>query len=110
MSDYPADLLALQRDLTAARAELGALVETLPYSVEPLDAWERPEGYWAGARAVPASPGWTPEQRQEVAALRGRVQRLAIEVVTHPYWETLDPAGRLAARDGLKHLDEPAVA
>ncbi|EDY42086.1 hypothetical protein [Streptomyces sp. SPB074] len=108
--NYPADLLTLQRDLTAARAELGALLNALPYSVDPLDAWERPEGYWAGARTVPASPGWTPEQQQEVAALREQVQHLAIEAVTHPYWETLDPADRLSARDGLKHQDEPAAA
>ncbi|MFD5341549.1 hypothetical protein [Streptomyces hawaiiensis] len=39
--DYPDDLLTAQQDLNQVRADLTALYERLPYSVEPMEAWQR---------------------------------------------------------------------
>ncbi|MFE4824000.1 hypothetical protein ACFRFU_48170 [Streptomyces sp. NPDC056704] len=41
--DFPDDLLTAQQDLNHVRADLEALYERLPYSVEPLEGWARPE-------------------------------------------------------------------
>ncbi|WP_369220590.1 nucleic acid-binding protein [Streptomyces sp. R39] len=89
------------------RADLAALLTTLPYSVEPMEAWARPEGYWlATSPAHPDSPGWTEKEQQQVAALRERERDLAIAIVTHAFWGTIDAGGRLKARDALKHAFE----
>jgi hypothetical protein len=42
---YLGDLIAAQQKLTHVRADLTALYQRLPYYVEPMDAWQRPEGY-----------------------------------------------------------------
>ncbi|MEU5324343.1 hypothetical protein AB0G67_47680 [Streptomyces sp. NPDC021056] len=85
--DYPDDLLNAQRDLTRVRADLAALLNALPYSVEPMEAWARPEGCWlATARARPHSPGWTEAEQQQVAELRDREREMAIAIVTHDFW------------------------
>ncbi|MGW3491923.1 hypothetical protein [Streptomyces sp. NPDC001054] len=111
MTDFPDDLLAAQRDLTAVRATLSARLAALPPSALPMPAWERPDGYWAGARTHPASPGWSEEERQEVAALRGRERELAAAIVTHELWASLPAEERMRARDALKHAHEaPAAA
>ncbi|ASY37084.1 MULTISPECIES: hypothetical protein [Streptomyces] len=111
MTDFPDDLLAAQRDLTAVRATLSARLAALPPSAEPMPAWERPDGYWAGARTHPASPGWSEEERAEVAALRERERDLAGVIVTHELWASLPAEERMRARDALKHAHEaPAAA
>ncbi|MFD5557634.1 hypothetical protein ACFWIA_27810 [Streptomyces sp. NPDC127068] len=106
--DFPGDLVSAQRELDVVAAELTALLEALPYSVEPLEGWERPKDYWysGGVRARPASPGWTDEQQDQVAVLRSRRLALAAMVVTHPYWSTLTGETVSDARTALKHLDQ----
>ncbi|MFF4563772.1 hypothetical protein [Streptomyces sp. NPDC001435] len=105
--DFPDDLRKAQSDLEQVRGDLACLIARLPYSVEPIEAWERPEGYWRdGSPAYPDSPGWTPEEQSQVAALREREQELAVTIVTHTYWGTLEPAERPAARDALKHAQD----
>ncbi|MFF4934788.1 nucleic acid-binding protein [Streptomyces griseofuscus] len=74
-------------------------------------AWERPDGYWAGARTHPASPVWNEEERAEVAALHERERDLAGVIVTHAMWASLPAGERIRARDALKHAHEaPAAA
>ncbi|MFF7647011.1 nucleic acid-binding protein [Streptomyces canus] len=102
--DYPDDLLTAQRDLLAVRAELAALLKALPYSVEPMEAWTRPEGYWlATSPAHLDSPGWTDSQRQRVAELRERERELAATIVTHAFWNEVDGPKRPDARSQLRH-------
>ncbi|MEU1409809.1 hypothetical protein ABZ471_47830 [Streptomyces sp. NPDC005728] len=36
--------------------------------MKPLDAWQRPEGYWLATS--PSYPGWSEQEQKEVAALR----------------------------------------
>ncbi|MFJ3673779.1 nucleic acid-binding protein [Streptomyces sp. NPDC090106] len=101
--EYPADLLDLQQQLTAVQAELRGVLAGLPYSVEPRDAWTR-EGYWLTTpRAYAASPGWTSEEQERVAALRERERDLAAAVIQHPFWAEVDGPKRPDARSGLKH-------
>ncbi|WP_431031756.1 nucleic acid-binding protein [Streptomyces sp. P6-2-1] len=73
-------------------------------------AWERPEGYWAGARTHPASPGWSVEEREEVAALRARERVLAAVIVTHEVGASLPAEERTRVRDALKHDHEAPAA
>ncbi|MFL4953340.1 nucleic acid-binding protein [Streptomyces sp. MMS24-I31] len=102
--DFPDDLLTAQRDLNQVRADLTGLYERLPYSVEPLDAWQRPEGYWlAASPAYPDSPGWTEQEQLEVAALRERERELAAAIVTHAFWREVSGPERPDARSQLRH-------
>lgn len=106
--DYPDDLLTVQRDLQAVRASLASLFKRLPYSVEPMEAWARPEGYWlATSPAHPASPGWSEQEQKDVAALRQRERELSAAIVTHSFWGEVPGPERSDARSKLKHaLDE----
>ncbi|MEV0226759.1 nucleic acid-binding protein [Streptomyces sp. NPDC050704] len=102
--DYPGDLIAAQQELTQVRADLTALYKPLPYSVEPTEGWQRPEGYWlTTSRAYPHSPGWSEQEQQEVAALRERERDLAATIVTHTFWNDVAGPERLDARSQLKH-------
>ncbi|MET8724143.1 nucleic acid-binding protein [Streptomyces misionensis] len=104
---YPDDLLKAQQALNEVRASLKALVKTLPYSVEPMEAWERPDGYWlATSRAYPDSPGWTEQEKKEVAALREKERDLTAVILTHPFWSEVDAPARPDARSQLKHALE----
>lgn len=94
--DYPDDLLTAQQDLTQVRVNLTGLYGRLPYSVKPLDAGQRPEGY-------PDSPGWTEQEQQDVAALRQRERELAAVIVTHAFWGKVAGPERPDARSKLKH-------
>ncbi|WP_435835382.1 hypothetical protein [Streptomyces avermitilis] len=38
----PGDLIAAQQELNQVRSDLTALYKRLPYSVEPMEAWQRP--------------------------------------------------------------------
>jgi hypothetical protein len=103
--DYPDDLLTAQRDLQAVRADLAVLYEALPYSVEPLEAWARPEGYWlATSPAHPDSPGWTDSEQQQVAELRERERELAARIVAHDFWSVIAEPERADARSQLRHV------
>ncbi|MFI1510186.1 nucleic acid-binding protein [Streptomyces sp. NPDC020597] len=108
--DYPDDLLTAQRDLNQVRADLAALYERLPYSVEPMQAWQRPEGYWlATSRAYPDSPGWSEQEQQEVAALRERERDLTAVILTHAFWNDVAGPERPDARSKLRHALEAAA-
>jgi hypothetical protein len=105
--DYPGDLIAAQQELNQVRADLIALCKRLPYSVEPMEAWQRPEGYWlATSRVYPDSPGWSEQEQQEVAALRERERDLTTAIVTHAFWNDVDGPERLDARSQLKRALE----
>ncbi|NNN31883.1 nucleic acid-binding protein [Streptomyces sp. S3(2020)] len=107
----PDDLLTAQRDLQAVRADLAALYTALPYSVEPIEAWARPEGYWLSTSpAHPDSPGWTDTEQQQVADLRERERVLAAAIVTHGFWGVVDGPERSDARSGLRHAALTAAA
>ncbi|MER8003962.1 nucleic acid-binding protein [Streptomyces sp. NPDC095613] len=109
--DYPDDLLTAQRDLLAVRAELAALFEALPCSVEPMEAWTRPEGYWlATSPAHPDSPCWTDAQRQQVTELRERERELAATIVTHDFWGMVGGPERPDARSQLRRPLEGATS
>ncbi|MFF9040974.1 nucleic acid-binding protein [Streptomyces sp. NPDC014892] len=85
------------------RADLAALFTALPYSVEPMEAWARPEGYWSTCPVHPDSPGWTEQEQQQVAELRERERELAATIVTHGFWKMVDRPERPDARSGLRH-------
>ncbi|MEU0213965.1 nucleic acid-binding protein [Streptomyces sp. NPDC006265] len=105
--DYPSDLIAAQQALTQVRADLTALYKRLPYSVEPMEGWQRPEGYWlTPSRAYPDSPGWSEQEQKEVAALRERERDLTAAIVTHAFWNDVAGPDRLDARSQLKHALE----
>ncbi|CCK32980.1 putative nucleic acid-binding protein (plasmid) [Streptomyces davaonensis JCM 4913] len=75
--------------------------------MEPMDAWERPDGYWLGTSpSYPDSPGWSEQEQKEVAALRERERELASAIVTHPFWSEVAGPGRPDARSQLKHTLE----
>ncbi|MFF5717940.1 hypothetical protein [Streptomyces buecherae] len=102
--EFPRDLLAAQEELHQVRARLLALYERLPWSVEPAPGF-RDQELWR-PRERPDSPGWSEQERTEVAELRERELALATTVSQHPFWTTLSgprvPAGRMA----LKHAHE----
>jgi hypothetical protein len=105
--DFPDDLLQAQRDLNQVRADLEALNKQLPYSVEPMEAWQRPEGYWlATPRAYPDSPGWSEQEQKEVAALREKERDLTAVILTHAFWSEVAAPERPDARSQLKHALE----
>ncbi|MER7694931.1 hypothetical protein [Streptomyces sp. NPDC097610] len=99
--DFPQDLTDAQDELRQVRAELQTLYQRVPWSAEPLDAWETHENAWRPA-SRPASPGRDPQDAAEIARLRAREVELAGTIVTHAYWSEFAPADVLAARDALK--------
>jgi hypothetical protein len=81
-----------------------ALYGRLRYSVEPMEAWERPEGYWlATSRAYPHSPGWSQQEQQQVAALREKARDLTGVILTHAFWDGGAAPHRPDARSQLKY-------
>ncbi|WP_331724745.1 hypothetical protein [Streptomyces canus] len=107
--DFPQDLTDAQDELRQVRADLQTLYRRVPWSVEPLDAWETHENAWRPA-SRPASPGWNPQDAAEIARLRTRERELATAIVTHPYWNNFAAADVLAARTALKHHHEQQTA
>ncbi|TLQ38727.1 hypothetical protein [Streptomyces marianii] len=103
--DFPQALIDAQDELAQVRAELQALYQKVPWSAEPLDAWETHENAWRKS-SRPASPGWDPEDAAEIARLRARELELAKLIVSHAFWSGLAPADVPAARDALKHHHE----
>ncbi|MEU9157921.1 nucleic acid-binding protein [Streptomyces sp. NPDC048417] len=100
----PDDLLKAQQDLNEVRASLKALVKKLPYSVVPMEAWERPDGYWLPASpSYPASEGWTEQEQTDVTTLRERERDLAAAIVTHAFWNEIAGPDRPDARSQLRH-------
>ncbi|MEU3315768.1 hypothetical protein AB0940_25150 [Streptomyces sp. NPDC006656] len=105
---FPDDLLRLREQLHRAYAEHRTLLASLPWSVEPLEGWTLGERY-SHRGDVPTSPGWSEEEKQSVALLERELRALALTVSGHPYWLTVPPEGRGAARIDLKKRTRPAV-
>lgn len=101
--DFPEDLLKAQLELNQVNAELDALYERLPWPSEPLPGWThmRDKGYCYETKRDD-SPGWTEDEKAEVARLRAHRLELVTAVITHPFWATCDDAP--TARSALKHV------
>ncbi|MET9083242.1 nucleic acid-binding protein [Streptomyces sp. NPDC004237] len=103
--EYPADLIKLQQELNTVRFDLDTLFRKLPYSAEPIDAWQRPDGYWLSTSpSYEDSPGWSEEEQEQVIALRDRERDLAAKIVTHRFWSEVAGPERPGARSQLKHV------
>ncbi|WP_435059747.1 hypothetical protein [Streptomyces sp. bgisy060] len=110
---FPVDLKDLQAQLHKARAEYRVLIQTLPWSVEPLPGWPGKEHPHTG-EVIPGredSPGYTPEQAAEEKRLWDLVRELSIVVSTHPYWIKPESGPALVeARMALKHHPDVVAA
>ncbi|MFJ3205821.1 hypothetical protein [Streptomyces sp. NPDC086989] len=102
--DFPPRLQALQAQLHRVRAEYAAFCRSLPWSVEPHPGWQAREGVYSHRGDVPASPGYTDEQRRRKAAYEQRLRRLASVVSGHPFWSTVEREQVVAARMALKRV------
>jgi hypothetical protein len=109
VTDFPDDLVQLQRAVHAANADLRTFLDAHPEPPEPIDGWhDKPgEGYWRD-RQRPASAGWSDDDKQHEAELRQRLHELIPQVHTHPHWATLSGPDLVTARMRLKHIDDPA--
>ncbi|MDX3528216.1 hypothetical protein P1P75_17670 [Streptomyces sp. ID05-39B] len=107
--DFPQDLTDAQDELRQVRADLQTVYRRVPWSAEPLDAWETHENAWRQS-SRPASPGWDPQDAAEIARLRARELELAGTIVTHAFWSEFTAADVLAARTALKHHHEQQMA
>ncbi|MGA4867161.1 hypothetical protein ACPB9J_31470 [Streptomyces lavendulocolor] len=109
---FPDDLRTAQTRLHQATAELAALCERLPWSVEPTPGWPGTKpahttGEVTGGRE--ASPGWTQEEKQAVDRLRARCLELALEVNGHWFWGEVEAEKRAEARTELKQATRAAA-
>ncbi|WP_262705064.1 MULTISPECIES: hypothetical protein [Streptomyces] len=84
--DFPRDLLSAQEELHQVAAALTALLEGLPWCVEPHPGFSDPDI-------------WRPRQRE-----------LTITVVTHPFWAAFEGPDLVTARMQLKHTHAAAPA
>ncbi|WP_275562938.1 hypothetical protein [Streptomyces sp. 5-6(2022)] len=106
--DFPPDLLAAQEELHQVAAVLTALLEGLPWSVEPHPGFSDPDIWRPWQR--PASDGWSEEDQKEVQRLRDRQRELTITVVTHTFWANFEGPDLVTARMQLKHTHAAAPA
>ncbi|MEU3656458.1 hypothetical protein AB0E67_27355 [Streptomyces sp. NPDC032161] len=105
--DFPDDLRAAQAALHETRAAYDEYAKTLPWSVEPLPGWEGDKQLHSSYRSgKPDSPGYTDEQKSEVARYREELLRLSTAVSTHPYWDAFSGPDLVEARMMLKHAHE----
>ncbi|MFE2189153.1 hypothetical protein [Streptomyces sp. NPDC059455] len=102
--DFPPDLLAAQEELHQVAAALTALLEGLPWSVEPHPGFSDPD-IWR-PRQRPATDGWTEEDQKEVQ----RQRELTITVVTHAFWVNFEGPDLVTARTQLEHTHDAAPA
>ncbi|MGW2426676.1 nucleic acid-binding protein [Streptomyces sp. NPDC001709] len=51
-------------------------------------------------------PGWSEQEKREVAALREKERDLTAVILTHPVWSEIAAAERPDARSQLKHALE----
>ncbi|MGZ2360924.1 hypothetical protein LRE75_30300 [Streptomyces sp. 372A] len=108
--DFPQDLRDAQLALHRTRAAYEQYAETLPWSAEPMPGWEADKQLHSSYRsAKPDSPGYTPEQHEQVQKYRAELLELSATVTTHPYWATLNE-GVVKARMALKHAHEEQPA
>ncbi len=92
-TDFPDDLVQLQRDLHAATADLKAFLDAHPEPPEPIDG----------------TAGWSDDDKAREVELRKALLDLTAQVHTHPHWESLSGPELVKARMKLKRIDdEPA--
>ncbi|ACX71181.1 hypothetical protein pZL12.104c [Streptomyces phage ZL12] len=107
---FPVDLLDAQEALHQARRTAEEYASTLPWSAEPMTGWDSEKQLHSSYRSSKAdSPGYTDEQRTEMARLRAEVLRLSEVVYVHPFWATVEAGKVVEARMRLKHAHEPAA-
>ncbi|QQM47358.1 hypothetical protein ACN6AT_37995 (plasmid) [Streptomyces sp. JL4002] len=106
--DFPADLVAAQRQVADLYAALRAHQAMLPWSREPHPGWpDEPErGRERGGR--PASPGWTPDEAAEFDRLMEQLRAATARVQCHTWWERCKQEGikgadMVVTRQALKH-------
>lgn len=105
--DFPQDLRDAQIALHQTRAELERFASTLPWSAEPMPGWQSEKQLHSEYRSTKQdSPGYTEEQRDEIARLRKRLRELSVTVTVHPFWQTLGGSEVVGARMALKHAHE----
>ncbi|MEV7617088.1 hypothetical protein [Streptomyces sp. NPDC089799] len=103
--DYPVRLRALQLQLHRVTADHRRLCAELPWSVEPMPGWKASDHRYSHRGDVPASPGYTDEQKQARARMERRMRRLAEALVTHEFWATVEGDQRVKARMALKQVE-----
>lgn len=109
--DFPEDSRAAQSALHRTQSEFERYARTLPWSAEPMPAREAEKQLHSGYRpSRPESPGYTEDQRQQVAAYRKLLLELGVKVSAHPFWKTVEPGRVVAARIQLKHVDDEPPA
>lgn len=110
-TDFPDDLLAGQTRLHQALAEYSALCRTLPWSVDPAPGWPGEKALYGDGEVGgrPDSPGYTEQQKTDVARLHKECVALSTFVGTHPYWATLECEARVDARMELKAVTQPTT-
>ncbi|MFF0629786.1 hypothetical protein [Streptomyces sp. NPDC004296] len=103
-NEFPDDLVQLQRNLRQATADLKAYLDERPHSPEAIDGWhDKPGGgYWLERRRDP-SLGWSDDEKQTEADLRGKLLDTIEQVHGHPHWNTLTGPDLVKARMRLKH-------
>ncbi|MET9592007.1 hypothetical protein ABZY45_13725 [Streptomyces sp. NPDC006516] len=105
---FPQDLRDSQLALHQTHAAYEQYARTLPWSADPMPGWEGDKQLHSGYRsAKPDSPGYTDEQRQEVARLRAELLEMSIQVAMHPFWATLERGDVVEGRIALQHTREP---
>ncbi|TDC24279.1 hypothetical protein E1265_10175 [Streptomyces sp. 8K308] len=87
-TDFPADLLAAEREKQQTWERLAAI---------PLRPYEDTAGI-----EHRTDTGWTPEHGQAEDVLHRRLQELSAATATHPYWESFSGSDRVQARMRLK--------
>lgn len=104
--DFPQDLRDAQLALHRTRATMEQYAKTLPWSAEPMPGWEADKQLHSGYRsAKPDSPGYTDEQREQLAVYRAELLELSPTVMTHPCRKGLSE-NVVAARMALQHVHE----
>ncbi|WP_329143522.1 hypothetical protein OIU91_06155 [Streptomyces sp. NBC_01456] len=89
-TDFPDDLVQLQRDLHQATAGLRTFLADHPEPPEPIDG----------------TAGWSSDDKARERELRQRLHDLIAQVHTHPYWDSLSGPDLVTARMKLKHVDD----
>ncbi|WP_428950526.1 hypothetical protein [Streptomyces sp. cg35] len=112
--DFPADLLAAQKQAATLYDELHAFPKRpgLSWSVEPLDGWQAEDAPHGGKvsrfrSTRPDSPGWSDEDKAAYAALRQELTAQAHLVLTHTHWKTYEGSDLVKAR---MQLTSPVVS
>ncbi|MBT2446189.1 hypothetical protein J7F03_03610 [Streptomyces sp. ISL-43] len=105
-STFPLDLLQLQERLHRARAEHGAYLAALPWSVEPMAGWARGDRF-SHRGDVPDSPGWSDDQKETVDRRWADLRELTSAIADHPHWAAVPAEVRVEARMNLKKQARP---